>query len=361
LLSFARRQPLSADHVDMLLSLAQVAQLVRRSLPKRIALSLPGEAHWVQAAEVQAAQTPQDGGIHPESGGAESGQDADAVSPCQSDVDGGEASKLWCWVDPMMLEQALINLLLNARDAIAGDGEIALGAQAVTLDEQQAGALEVKPGAYVCLQVRDNGAGMDAATLAQLFDPFFTTKRPGRGTGLGMAMVYGFVKQSGGAIDVASTLGEGTRVSLWLPASDAPLAPEAEEAPGAPVHTGLALLVDDDTEVRSVVRRQLRELGYAVVEASGADEALKLLAKLSDVRLLLSDVVMPGPLDGRDVAARARASGRVASVVLMSAYAPGAVGMRGVPMLTKPFTRAELLAAIEKGHHEQAEQPGRAG
>jgi PAS domain S-box-containing protein len=361
LLSFARRQPLSADHVDMLLSLAQVAQLVRRSLPKRIALSLPGEAHWVQAAEVQAAQTPQDGGIHPESGGAESGQDADAVSPCQSDVDGGEASKLWCWVDPMMLEQALINLLLNARDAIAGDGEIALGAQAVTLDEQQAGALEVKPGAYVCLQVRDNGAGMDAATLAQLFDPFFTTKRPGRGTGLGMAMVYGFVKQSGGAIDVASTLGEGTRVSLWLPASDAPLAPEAEEAPGAPVHTGLALLVDDDTEVRSVVRRQLRELGYAVVDASGADEALKLLAKLSDVRLLLSDVVMPGTLDGRDVAARARASGRVASVVLMSAYAPGAVGMRGVPMLTKPFTRAELLAAIEKGHHEQAEQPGRAG
>jgi CheY-like chemotaxis protein len=270
----------------------------------------------------------------------------------------GEA--LWVWIDAMLLEQALVNLLLNARDAIAGPGEIHLQAQAGQLDGETAATLEVPPGAYVRLDVRDTGAGMDAATLAQLFDPFFTTKRPGRGTGLGMAMVYGFVKQSGGAIDVASTPGEGTRVSLWLPATDAPEAADVAEPTQAPVHTGLALLVDDDAEVRGVVRRQLRELGYAVVEASGADEAMSLLARLSDVSLLLSDVVMPGALDGRDVAARARASGRVASVVLMSAYAPGAVSMRGVPMLTKPFTRAELLAAIEKGHHEQAEHSGRA-
>ncbi len=325
LLSFARRRPMSADHVDVSLLMAQVAQLVHRSLPKRIGVTVQDRPYTAQA-------------------------------------DATAAAALWAWVDPMLLEQALINLLLNARDAISAEGLIAMHAQAEQLDEHAASALEVKPGAYVRLQVRDSGAGMDAATLSQLFDPFFTTKRPGRGTGLGMAMVYGFVKQSGGAIDVTSTPGEGTGVSLWLPASESPPEPaEHDDITEAPTHTGLAILVDDDVEVRSVVRRQLRELGYVVIEAGSADEAMPLVSKLSDVRLLLSDVVMPGTLDGRDVAARARASGRIASVVLMSAYAPGAVGMRGVPMLTKPFTRAELLAAIERGHHEQAEQSGRGG
>ncbi|ARU05945.1 hypothetical protein CCO03_15835 [Comamonas serinivorans] len=340
LLSFARRQPLRADHVDVRLLLGQVAQLVRRSLPKRIDLQL-GE---VDAALPAAAADP-----------------SLATAPMTAAANAGPPPPLWAWIDPMLLEQALINLVLNARDAIAAQGHIRLQAGAVQLDEAAAQTLETAPGAYVRMEVRDNGSGMDAATLSQLFDPFFTTKRPGRGTGLGMAMVYGFVKQSGGAIDVSSTPGEGTRVSLWVPASEAPEPDEGPEPAPAPVHTGLALLVDDDAEVRGVVRRQLRELGYAVVEAGSADEALSLLAKLSEVRLLLSDVVMPGTLDGRDVAARARASGRVASVVLMSAYAPGAVGMRGVPTLTKPFTRAELLAAIERGHDEHAEQSGRAG
>ena len=364
LLSFARRRPMSADHVDVGLLMAQVAQLVHRSLPKRIGVTVQDRPYTAQAdvdASAAAAAAAASGNA-PAVAQAASGAHAEHAADAADAADAAEAAPLWAWVDPMLLEQALINLLLNARDAISAEGLIAMHAQAEQLDEHAASALEVKPGAYVRLQVRDTGGGMDAATLSQLFDPFFTTKRPGRGTGLGMAMVYGFVKQSGGAIDVTSTPGVGTGVSLWLPASDSPPEPaEHDDITEAPTHTGLAILVDDDVEVRSVVRRQLRELGYVVIEAGSADEAMPLVSKLSDVRLLLSDVVMPGTLDGRDVAARARASGRIASVVLMSAYAPGTVSMRGVPMLTKPFTRAELLAAIERGHHEQAEQSGRGG
>ena len=340
LLSFARRQPLRADQVNVSALCSQASQLVRRSLPQRVGLQLDlsgAITEYVHAA-------------------AQKMGDAAQSSP---DMDEQPAGELWAWIDPMLLEQALVNLLFNARDAISGPGQINVSAQAVALEGHMAAALEIKPGTYVRLTVRDNGSGMDADTLAQLFDPFFTTKKLGRGTGLGMAMVYGFVKQSGGGIDVSSAPGEGTRVSLWLPACDAPEPVGEEDLVSAPVHAGLALLVDDDVEVRQVVRRQLRELGYVVVEASSADEAMPMLGKLADLRLLLSDVVMPGTLDGRDVAARARAGGRVASVVLMSGFTPDSVSMRGVPLLTKPFTRAELMAAIERGHHDQAQQSGR--
>ena len=342
LLSFARRQPLRSDQVNVGALCCQASQLVRRSLPPRVALQL--ELSGVHAEYVQAA--------------AQKQGDAGASSPVVND-EPQQADALWAWIDPMLLEQALVNLLFNARDAISGPGQISVSTQLVALEGHMAAALEIKPGTYVRLTVRDTGSGMDADTLAQLFDPFFTTKKLGRGTGLGMAMVYGFVKQSGGGIDVSSAPGEGTRVSLWLPACDPPEPVGEEDSVSAPVHAGLALLVDDDVEVRSVVRRQLRELGYVVVEAASADEAMPMLGKLPDLRLLLSDVVMPGTLDGRDVAARARAGGRVASVVLMSGFTPDSVSMRGVPLLTKPFTRAELMAAIERGHHDQAQQSGR--
>ena len=342
LLSFARRQPLRADQVNVSALCCQASQLVRRSLPQRVGLQLDLSGVVTEYAHTAAQKV----------------GDAAQSSPDQG-ITAQPTGELWAWIDPMLLEQALVNLLFNARDAISGPGQISVSAQAVPLEDHMAAALEIKPGTYVRLTVRDDGSGMDADTLAQLFDPFFTTKKLGRGTGLGMAMVYGFVKQSGGGIDVSSAPGEGTRVSLWLPACDAPEPVGEEDLVSAPVHAGLALLVDDDVEVRRVVRRQLRELGYVVVEASSADEAMPMLGKLPDLRLLLSDVVMPGTLDGRDVAARARAGGRIASVVLMSGFTPDSVSMRGVPLLTKPFTRAELMAAIERGHHDQAQQSGR--
>ncbi len=180
-----------------------------------------------------------------------------------------------------------------------------------TLDAARAGVLQVAAGNYVCIAVSDNGSGMDAATLARVFEPFFTTKRSGLGTGLGLAMVYGFVKQSGGAIRIRSTVGLGTTVSLWLPASEActELPSPPDLAPdGARVDQGLALLVEDDAEVRKVVRRLLLELGFAVIEAESGTEAMQLLDQTPGIALLLSDVVMPGSIDGRAAGRRTRAS-----------------------------------------------------
>ena len=190
---------------------------------------------------------------------------------------------------------------------------------------------------------------MDAPTLARVFEPFFTTKRPGLGTGLGLAMVHDFVKQSGGAIRIESQLGQGTTVSLWLPACEAgdelPLPTEPAEDV-ARADQGLALLVDDDQEVRKVVRRSLLELGFAVIEAADGTEAMQILDQTQGIVLLLSDVVMPGGIDGRVLAAHARERGGVPRVVLMSGYAPDEGQASDLPMLVKPFTKAQLEALL---------------
>lgn len=309
LLSFARKQPLQAGATDVAALIGSVARLVRRSLPESLRL----------------------------------------------DIDAGDAA-LWAWIDASLLEQALLNMILNARDATPPGGRIVLRARSVRLDSAAAAPLQIAAGDSVRIEVEDDGCGMDAHTLAHMFEPFFTTKRPGRGTGLGMAVVYGFIKQSGGAIDVRSQPGSGTTVSLWLPAAEAvgaaaaaPGAARAGAPPAAAARRGLALLVDDDTQVRRVVRRSLRELGYAVLEAESGVEAMHLLSRTEGIELLLSDVVMPGGVDGLEIAREARAHGRVRAVVLMSAFAPGEAPSPGIPLLTKPFTTAELADAIEAG------------
>jgi CheY-like chemotaxis protein len=167
-----------------------------------------------------------------------------------------------------------------------------------------------------------------------------------------MAMVYGFIKQSGGAIDVRSRPGRGTTVSVWLPAGRKAAAEAEVPGPGAKRavaagERGLALLVDDDTQVRRVVRRDLLALGYSVLEADNGAEALSLLERTDGIALLLSDVVMPGGVDGREVARAAREGGRARAVVLMSGFAPGELPVPGVPVLAKPFTPAQLMEAIE--------------
>lgn len=308
LLSFARRQPLQAAAVHVGALVDTVARLVRRSLPETLRL----------------------------------------------DIDVGEVP-LWTWIDATLLEQALLNLVLNARDATGPEGRITLRARRAHLDAAEATPLQLSAGDCVCIEVEDDGAGMDADTLAHLFDPFFTTKHPGRGTGLGMAVVYGFIKQSGGAIDVQSAPGRGTTVSVWLPASEpspADGAADADgEAAGRPAASmGLALLVDDDAQVRRVIRRSLLELGYSVLEADDGAAALSLLEHTPDIALLLSDVVMAGGIDGRAVARAAREGGRARAVVLMSGYAPGDLSLQtDFPMLTKPFGTAQLAQAIQEG------------
>jgi signal transduction histidine kinase/CheY-like chemotaxis protein len=305
LLSFSRQQPLEAQAADVAPLIAAVGRLVRRSLPESL----------------------------------------------QLDIDAGD-TPLWAWVDTQQLQNALLNLILNARDATpAQGGRIGVHVSAHTLDAAAAAALQVEPGSYVRIEVSDNGSGMDAQTLARMFEPFFTTKRPGLGTGLGMAIVYGFVKQSGGATSVRSTLGEGTTVSLWLPASevciDPPLPTDLahDETHG---DQGLALLVEDDAEVRKVVRRLLLELGFAVIEAENGSEAMQILDQTPGIALLLSDVVMPGGIDGRMLAAHARDRRGVPQVVLMSGYAPDLGQPSDLPMLAKPFTRMQLAALLDE-------------
>ena len=302
LLLFARQQPLDAQAADVAPLIASVGRLVRRSLPESL----------------------------------------------QLDIDAGDAP-LWAWIDAHQLQNTLLNLVLNARDATPAQGRIGVRASVQALDAVRATALQAEPGPYVRIEVSDNGSGMDAQTLARVFEPFFTTKRSGLGTGLGMAMVYGFVKQSGGAIGIESQVGQGTTVSLWLPASEVcgePLPPAGLAHDNARGDQGLALLVKDDPEVRKVVRRSLLELGFAVIEAENGGEAMQILDQTPGITLLLSDVVMPGGIDGRELAAHARQCRGVPRVVLMSGYAPDLGQPTDVPMLAKPFTKTQLAALL---------------
>lgn len=305
LMHFARRQPLQPGAVDVRAVLHAVESLLRHSLPERVQLTV--------------------------------------------DVTGAAPQPLRTWIDAGQFEQALINMILNARDAIPSQGRITLRACAAWLDADAATALQTSPGDCVRVDVHDDGVGMDGHTLAHMFEPFFTTKQPGSGTGLGMAMVYGFIKQSGGAIDVRSAPGRGTTISLWLPA--AARAGEGQSTsssrPAASGQNGLALLVDDDPQVRHVVRRDLLDLGYAVLEAGDGVEALALLRQASDIALLVSDVSMPGGIDGYELASTTRHDHLARAVVLMSGNATGERSVPGVPWLTKPFSAAQLASAIE--------------
>jgi PAS domain S-box-containing protein len=302
LLAFARRQSLAPGAVDVGLLMSTVERLVRRSLPEHLGLAVPLPA-----------------------------------------------APLWAMVDAHQLENALLNLILNARDASPDGGLVTLQASAAPLDAGAAAELQVPAGEFVRLDVSDTGSGMDAQTLARVFEPFFTTKKPGQGTGLGMAMVYGFVRQSGGAISLRSQPGQGTTVTLWLPLTQAPGEienPAADLPDASPGQRGLALLVEDDAAVRRVVRRTLLALGYVVIEADDGAEALAILPTMPGIQLLLSDVVMPGGVDGRELARRARDEFQVPRVVLMSGYAPGEVQAPGIPLLAKPFTNHQLAAVL---------------
>jgi CheY-like chemotaxis protein len=268
---------------------------------------------------------------------------------------------LWAWVDASHLQDALVNLVLNSRDAQAR--QVTVTVRADTLSPQRAQELQAQPGHYIRIAVRDDGCGMDAATRSRVFEPFFTTKRPGADTGLGMSMVYGFVRQSEGAVSIDSAPGAGTTVTLWLPVARSAVASLLADTCCDTGHRAdpaqsLALLVEDDAEVRKVVRRALLDLGFAVLEAENGAEALQMLECAPRIELLLSDVVMPGGVDGREVARQALAHG-VPRVALMSGYVPGDSGAPGeVPMLGKPFTKRQLADFLQR---QVPAQPAGAG
>jgi PAS domain S-box-containing protein len=308
LLAFSRQQPIVPVVVEVNELALDMARMIRRSLPSTI-----------------------------------------TVSTASRDVD------LRALVDPNQLESALLNLALNARDAMPNGGDLRIECSLECIDGAAATDLELPPGCYVQITVADNGTGMDSATLTRVFEPFFTTKKFGLGSGLGMAMVYGFIKQSGGGVRIRSRQAVGTTVSLLLPQAPreaAAAAGEGGHAPATPVRPlegRLVLLVEDDVKVRDVVRKQLSALGCAVLEAESGHEAADMVENIPAIALVLSDIVMPGGMDGRALARFVRRFRPELPVVLMSGYADRAVAGRedaDMPVLGKPFTQERLVEVL---------------
>jgi CheY-like chemotaxis protein len=242
--------------------------------------------------------------------------------------------------DPNQLEMALLNLAVNARDAMPSGGILRIGA---TVERISSGhSLELPAGPYVRLSVADTGTGMDAATAARAIEPFFSTKGVGRGTGLGLSMVHGLASQLGGALTIRSQPGLGTDVMLWLPISDAPLKARDLATEQQSFHgLGTVLLVDDETLVRASTAEMLKDFGYSVVEAASAEEALSLHASGFKPKLLVTDHLMPG-MNGTDLIARMRQAQPSLIALLISGYAEVDGIDPNVPRLTKPFRHADL-------------------
>ena len=258
-------------------------------------------------------------------------------------------------VDPSQMEQILVNLALNARDAMALGGDLTIETANVSLDRDRVAKenLTLQPGPYVMLAVNDTGSGMDADTRSRAFEPFFTTKAKGKGTGLGLATVYGIVDQSGGGVSITSAPGRGTSIRIYLPATSttAPAPRAAEVVPSR--ETGGAetiLLVEDNDSVRDLAVKALRRRGYKVVEARNAEEAIEWsISSGVKPQLLVTDVVMPG-LSGPNLAARLLQQNPHLRLLFMSGYIDDASSVHGpswgVPMLQKPFTPAQLAEYV---------------
>jgi PAS domain S-box-containing protein len=307
LLAFARRQPLTPKAINLSRQVSEMADLLRRTL---------GEA---------------------------------------VDVETVVADGLWnTMADPAQVESALLNLALNARDAMPGGGRLTVEITNAVLDETYARAApDVAPGQYVMLAVTDTGEGMTEEVRARVFEPFYTTKSEGRGTGLGLSMVYGFVKQSHGHIQIYSEVGHGTTVKIYLPRSRQP--EEAAAPPQAPVEapdgTQTILVVEDEAAVREAAMEILGELGYRRLEAPDAAAALALVEKGERVDLVFTDVVMPGPIRTREFAQRLRELRPGLPVLFTSGYTDNAIIHQGrldegVQLISKPYAKADLARRI---------------
>nr|WP_245502377.1 PAS domain S-box protein [Bradyrhizobium betae] len=257
-------------------------------------------------------------------------------------------------VDPNQLTTAILNLALNARDAMPGGGKLIVETGAAYLDEAYASANDVPPGHYVLIAVSDTGTGIPANMLARVFDPFFTSKGPGKGTGLGLSMIYGFIKQSAGHIKIYSEEGHGTTIKMYLPPGKTATAISEGVTP-TPIEGGheTILVVEDDRLVRDYVLAQLHSLGYVTLQAANAAEAVAIVATGKPFDLLFTDVIMPGKMNGRQLADALMKTRPDLRVVYTSGYTENAIIHHGrldsgVLLLAKPYRKSDLARIIRK-------------
>jgi CheY-like chemotaxis protein len=316
LLAFARQQPLDPLAVDVCPLVKEAMALLRRSLPSNIRIDVAGEN-----------------------------------------------CSCWAYADPGQLTNSLVNLAFNARDAMTQGGTLAISLHNRVISKPLNFDEPVPPGRYAEIRVSDSGSGFPPGALERAFEPFFTTKP--HGSGLGLSMVYGFVKQSRGFIRLTSSEGQGTSVTLLLPAAD-PSAQQVQPRKDPLVIPArwdgtLVLVVEDNEDVRHMLRGQLVDQGLSVIEAASGDEAAELLSAVDDIALVVSDVVMPGSISGLDLARLVRRDHPRVGMVLLSGFAieasdrPEDIG--DIPMLRKPWNSETLLQALAqvspKGHLDQ--------
>ncbi len=305
LLAFARRQPLEPKPTDTNRLVAGMEELIRRTVGPAIAVEVVG------------------------------------------------AAGLWpTLVDPNQLENALLNLCINARDAMPQGGRLTIETANRWLDERAANERDLPAGQYVSLCVTDTGTGIPPEVVSRIFDPFFTTKPTGQGTGLGLSMIHGFVRQSGGQVRVYSEVGQGTTMCLYLPRHHGPKAEaEAPAELAEPPRTAAGetvLVVDDEPTVRMLVADALKDVGYHVLEAEDGAVGLKLLRSEAKVDLLITDLILPGGMSGRQLAEAARAARPNLRVLFITGYAENALVGNGqlepgTPVVTKPFAMDALV------------------
>jgi CheY-like chemotaxis protein len=267
------------------------------------------------------------------------------------------AGGLWTTiVDPSQLESALLNLCINARDAMPEGGRITIETANKWLDDKAAKERDLPPGQYVSLCVTDTGTGMTPDIMAQAFDPFFTTKPIGQGTGLGLSMIHGFARQSGGQVRIYSEVGKGTTMCLYFPRffGENVEGETPEELELGEVGRGeTVLVIDDEPTVRMLIVEQLQEAGYVVVEAGDSLSGLRILQSAARIDLLITDVGLPGGMNGRQVAEAARSTRPELKVLFITGYAENAaVGhghlAPGMQILAKPFVIAALANKVRE-------------
>ncbi len=309
LLAFSRRQSLQPRRIDINEQLRQTTQLLRRTLGEQVKIDL------------------------------RLGDNVGAVL-----------------VDPAQFEAAVVNIAINARDAMPSGGALTIDTGSRCIDAAGAARLGLTPGEYAAVQLSDTGSGMAPDVVARIFEPFFTTKAQGKGTGLGLSMVYGFMKQSAGAVTASSTVGNGTTIQLLLPqdcAFEAPQVYDESEPTLVPRLAGdkVILAVDDNAEVRDTAVRHLRALGYKVIEAADGKSALQELETVPEIDLLFTDVIMSGGMDGRQLAQAALAKRPDLKVLFTSGFPGDGSGEDGAPdmeapLLSKPYRKKTLAHAV---------------
>lgn len=306
LLSFARQQPLQAEVIDLNELVVEMSDMLTRTLGETIDLNM------VLAQDL------------------------------------GKTL-----VDPGQLHNALLNLTINARDAMPNGGKLIIETSNVDLDAHAAGLrVDAEPGQYVRLSVRDTGTGLSPELQGRVIEPFFTTKEQGKGTGLGLSMVHGFAKQSGGHIEIYSELGHGTAISLYLPdANDAAALSSNNDVESSipEAHNETVMVVEDDPNVRAITVARLEDLGYQIAEAETGQRALDILAQGQPIDVLLTDMVMPGGMTGAELARQVRTTYPNVRVVFTSGYAEGGTMPKDrTPWLRKPYTLYQLARTLRE-------------